>query len=124
MQRKQNCSMCGKCCLKLGHVLYMTVGDSRRWIHQGRDDILRYADLTLEHFGELWYDPETEEELDQCPFILKINSRKYVCAIQETKPKACKDFWCEWVYGAGERGIPFRTIRGWSQKARQLGYGK
>lgn len=118
--------MCGKCCLELGPELYITAGDYRRWKHQGRDDILSYADITpdFSDFGELWYDPETEEELDRCPFLLKIDFSKFICAIQETKPKACKDFWCEWAYGAGERGIPFRTMRGWSQKARQLGYGK
>ena len=31
---------------------------------------------------------------------------------------------CEWAYGIGEKGIPFKTLSGWTEKARQLGYGK
>lgn len=125
-KRKPKCSMCGKCCLELGCELYMTAGDYRRWKHQGRDDILSYTYVApkLGGYGDLWFDPETEQELDRCPFLSEIDSGKFACVIQETKPKVCREFCCEWAYGVGKRGIPFRTEGGWSEKARQLGYGK
>jgi len=124
--KRPGCSACGQCCIKLGLDLIMTPGDYRRWKHQGREDILRYARASSKGggWGYLWFDPETNLELDRCPFLTKSEADAYSCAIQETKPQVCKQFWCEWSYGVGERTIPFKVIAGWTDKAIKLGYGK
>jgi len=67
-------------------------------------------------------DSKTGEELLHCPFLKEISPAKYVCGIYDTNPKVCREFWCEWLYGVGKKGVPFKTARGWSEKARQLGY--
>ena len=117
--------MCGTCCRKLGFEIYMTSGDYRRWKHQGREDILRYAYIVPGGGGRgyLWFDPKIKLELDRCPFLVEVSPGKHGCAIQETKPRICKSFWCEWTYGAGERAVPFKVDQGWSRKAVKLGYG-
>ncbi|MDP6126953.1 MAG: YkgJ family cysteine cluster protein [Dehalococcoidales bacterium] len=124
--KRPGCSMCGLCCIKLGLEMGMTPDDYRRWKHQGRDDILRYAYIPLGRVdrGYLWFDPENKLELDRCPFLVQDSPGSYSCAIQETKPKACSQFWCEWAYGVGERAIPFKVAAGWTDRARRLGYGK
>ncbi|MBI2850958.1 MAG: YkgJ family cysteine cluster protein [Chloroflexi bacterium] len=124
--RKPACSMCGTCCRKLGAELTMTQGDYRRWKRQGREDILRYAYIIPKGGGRgiLWFDLKLKLELDRCPFLTETPNGRHTCAIQETKPRVCKRFWCEWTYGAGDRGIPFKVDQGWTLKARQSGYGK
>ncbi len=123
--KRPKCSMCGKCCKEHGFGLTMTPGDYRRWKRQGRWDILQYAWVaTRIGYGDIWIDPKTGEDLSYCPFLKKVNPSRYICAIQDTKPKGCKEFFCEWAYGIGEKGIPFKRQSGWTEKARQLGYGK
>lgn len=100
--------MCGSCCLAQGCGLKIVPGDYKRWRQQGRQDILRYAWIAprLGSYGGVWMDPELGNDLSFCPFLKKISQQKYVCTIHDTKPKACKDFWCEWSYGVGNKGIP------------------
>jgi len=123
-RKRPRCSMCGRCC-KAPVILITKPGDYRRWIRQGRSDILRYASVrTRQGYGDLRIDAEAGEGLSYCPFIKTVSHYKYICTIQDTKPKVCKEFWCEWAYRIGKKGIPFRTERGWTDKARQLGYGQ
>lgn len=119
------CSMCGKCCAEHGHGLTIISEDYKRWKHQRRTDILRYAWIPKgsNGFGDIWIDPKTGEDLDYCPFLVKVGRGKYVCSIHDTKPEGCREFWCEWTYGVGKKGVPFKTMGGWSEKAKQLGYG-
>lgn len=122
-RKRPMCSMCGKCCKEGGSELTMTPSDYRRWKRQGRQDILRYARLSAQpDHGDLWIDSKTGEELFRCPFLKEISTGKYVCEIYNTRPKVCREFWCEWSFGVGEKGVPFKTGRGWEEKARQLGY--
>ena len=101
----------------------MTPSDYRRWKRQERWDILRYVRLGLpQAHGDLWIDSETGEELHCCPFLKELEPMKYICEIYDTKPKVCREFWCEGSYGVGEKGVPFKTGRGWSEKASELGY--
>lgn len=90
--------------------------DIRRWKKEGRNDILS----CLSHLGyggydfyDAWFDSETGEELEDCPFLEKIGRGKYVCKIQETKPEVCKAYWCEGSYRLGKRGEMFRTYSGY-----------
>lgn len=122
-RKRPKCSMCGKCCREGGSELIMTPSDYRRWKRQGRWDILRYAWVGLpQGHGDLWIDSKTGEELLYCPFLKEISAGKYVCEIYDTRPKVCREFWCEWSYGVGKKGVPFKTAKGWGEKAMQLGY--
>jgi Fe-S-cluster containining protein len=123
---KPRCFRCGKCCREHGFGLTVTPGDTRRWKKQGRADILRYAWIPrgVGGYGDIWIDPETGEDLDYCPFLQKVSLGKYICSIYETRPKICREFWCEYAYGVGRRGQTFRGMAGWTERARQLGYGQ
>ncbi len=98
--------------------------DYVRWKHQRRWDILRYAWIPKlsDGWGDLWIDPATGEDVRRCPFLKRSFQGKYVCGIEDTKPRICREFWCEGAYGVGENGVMFRSFNGWSQKAKQLGY--
>ncbi len=126
MNKRQACAACGKCCISLGFEITMTPGDYRRWKHQGRDDILRYAFIPPGKggFGYLWFDPIRKLEMDRCPFLMETEPGKYICGIQETKPKVCREFWCAWTYGEGEKALPFKVSAGWTSRAEKSGYGQ
>lgn len=105
----------------------MTASDYQRWKKQGRDDILHYIPRP-ERYAQLgdtwvdWIDPETGEVLQCCPFLATTGQGSCYCLIHETKPRVCREFWCEWSYRAGARGVPFKRAGGWSAKAKELGY--
>lgn len=123
---KPRCFGCGKCCREQGFDLTVTPGDTRRWKRQGRTDILRYVWVSkgLGGYGDIWIDPETGEDLGYCPFLQKVSQGKYICGIYETRPKICREFWCEYAYGVGRKGQNFRGRAGWTERARELGYGQ
>lgn len=120
--------MCGICCRELDvDQMTMMPSDYRRWKRQGRQDILRHAIvMTPQGYGDLnlLFDMEKEKYLRYCQFLKRVGRGKYICTIHDTKPKVCKEFWCEWSYGVGEKGTPFKTDCGWEEKARELGYGE
>ncbi|MDD5038230.1 MAG: YkgJ family cysteine cluster protein [Dehalococcoidales bacterium] len=122
--KKPRCYGCGKCCTTKGHQLTMTQGDYIRWKQQGRKDILYYVWLydKARGIGDIWINPETEENLKYCPFVRKVGRGKYVCDIEDSKPDVCRAFWCEAAYHVGKRGVLFRGLFGSSQKAKQLGF--
>ena len=96
--------------------------DHRRWKRQGRQDILGYVSQYQRYadYGDIWVDwvdPETGDVLAHCPFLHKVDQGKYTCAIHNTKPAICKRFWCEWAYGVGKKGVPFRSMAGRTGKA-------
>ncbi len=124
LRKRARCSRCGKCCTA-PVVLITKPSDYRRWVRQGRDDILKYASVPpLKGYGDLWIDIKGSEDSAYCPFIKKTGEDTYICTIHDTKPKVCREFRCEWAYGAGKKGVPFKTERGWTDKAKKLGYGK
>ncbi len=94
--------------------------------HRRRWDILRYAwipDLS-DGWGDLWIDPKSGQELFRCPFLKHTKSGQWSCAIEDTKPRVCKEFWCEYAYGVGNKGVMCKSLNGWSQKAKEMGYDK
>jgi Fe-S-cluster containining protein len=116
--------MCGKCC-KSPMVMITKPEDYRRWVRQGRTDILKYAtEPPPRGYGDLLADTNEGWDTGYCPFIRKVSQNRYICSIQETKPKVCREFRCEWSYGIGKKGIPFKTDCGWTDRAIHLGYGK
>lgn len=124
LRKRPRCSRCGKCCTA-PVVLITKPSDYLRWERQGRDDILKYATVPpLKGYGDLWIDIKGTENSGYCPFIRQTDEGKFICAIHDTKPEVCREFYCEWAYGAGKKGVPFRTERGWTDKAKKLGYGQ
>ena len=123
-RKRPRCCMCGECC-RAPVILITKPEDYRRWTRQRRSDILQYASVPpLQGYGDLWIDIKGSEGSSYCPFIKKVGNYKYICTIHNTKPKVCKEFRCEWAYWAGKKGIPFKTERGWTDKAIRLGYGQ
>lgn len=123
---KQQCSSCGICCKGEHHFgLILLPGEYEKWVQEKREDILQYIEQSVYgmHHAIIWKNLETGEKLDQCPFLQEIASSHYRCTIQDTKPKLCSMFWCAWVCGEGEKGLAFRSINGWAERARKLGYG-
>jgi len=125
-KKKPRCFKCGMCCKEQGFALTVTPADTRRWKKQKRSDILHYvwAPKGGGGYGDIWIDPETGEDLDYCPFLQKVGRGKYICSIHETRPKICREFWCEYAYGVGRKGSTFRGRAGWTERAKQLGYGQ
>ncbi len=118
------CNGCGECC-RAPVVLITKPEDYERWTRQGRLDILKYATVPpVRGYGDFWIEVSGDDTDGYCPFARQVAERKYVCAIQETKPKVCREYWCEWSFGVGLEGVPFKTERGWTDRARRLGYGQ
>ena len=118
------CSGCGECC-RAPVVLITKPEDYERWTRQGRQDILKYATVPpVRGYGDFWIALDGSEADGYCPFARRIAEREYVCTIQDTKPKVCREYWCEWSFGVGPEGVPFKTERGWTDRAKRLGYGK
>ena len=92
-----SCDHCGKCCLNMGTKIFATARDVKRWIDEGRGDILKHVFIYSFNGrivgGELWFD-ENGNKLDFCPFIHKIGDKIY-CRIHETKPEQCKEYSCK-----------------------------
>ena len=123
-RKRPKCSMCGECC-RAPVILITKPADYMRWTSQGRSDILQYASVPpLKGYGDLWLHIDRSERSGYCPFIRKVSRNKYICTIHDTKPRVCKEFRCEWAYGIGKKGVPFKTERGWTDKAKQLGFGQ
>jgi len=119
------CSSCGTCCRGEHHWgLILLHGDYERWVREKRKDILCYIEQSLygQYRAIIWKDLQTGEKLDHCPFLINTNNAEYKCAIQDSKPKICASFWCAWAYREGEKGEPFKTLNGWTEKARKRGY--
>ena len=83
--------------------LKATPDDIERWEDEGRDDILKYLappdridpdQYEMSGDIDLFFDPETEEPLDICPFFKKIENGLTQCLIHDTKPSFCKNYYC------------------------------
>ncbi len=95
------CRHCGKCCLEMGTKIYATPDDVRRWMREGREDIMKHV-LVYEYYdisqgyvfegGEVWFD-KNGRKLDRCPFIEERDGRIY-CRIQDVKPQQCREYRC------------------------------
>src|SRR5215470_7590213 len=98
----KECSRCGKCCTT-PHVpgtFTATGEDVKRWIREGRDDILECIDILgppEDPYADLWYSPVTGEDVSRCPFVRKgRNLPTYRCTIYETRPQQCRDYTPFW----------------------------
>jgi hypothetical protein len=41
---------------------------------------------------KLWFNPETGDEVNSCPWLKELPSRKYACLIHDVKPRHCRDW--------------------------------
>ncbi len=124
MTKKNECARCGKCCLA-PMVMIVKPSDYRRWVRQGRTDILAYVFFPPESgYGDFRTEPAGTGPTGYCPFARQEESDTFICSIQDTKPEVCRRFFCEWCYGEGKKGLPFKTAQGWTDQAKKLGYGR
>ena len=90
------CIQCGHCCKNLCPNS-ATEEDYQTWENQERWEIIDYVstckvgDQVL--FHDIWIDPETGDEVDECPFLdHHPDTNKYECIIHSVKPKVCRDY--------------------------------
>jgi len=76
--------------------LEATGEDVKRWRHEGRHDILRFAEVLGrpdDPWADLWADQVTGAERFRCPFVRKVRGQnRYLCTIYETRPQVCRDY--------------------------------
>lgn len=59
--------------------------DIESW-RERRPDIAKYV-----RDGEIWFDPQSGEQLDRCPWLrLAPNSKRYTCDIYQDRPEDCR----------------------------------
>ncbi|GEA61033.1 YkgJ family cysteine cluster protein [Vibrio comitans] len=87
----KDCNQCGKCCIKYGNGdLAATQEEIDLW-ELFNPDIFEYV-----KDGKIWFDPETREQLDRCPFLelapkIKAEEKdKYTCSIYQDRPEDCR----------------------------------
>ena len=71
------CKQCGHCCLNLSDAFCTSVseGDVKRWVDEGRDDILRWVvPIVLEgvQIYDIWISPKTGDDVERCPWLRKL----------------------------------------------------
>jgi Fe-S-cluster containining protein len=109
------CEKCGCCCLQLDHI-EICKKDVRRWVDQNEGFVLQYCQgwnedcwnmlfehkqKLIEHLTkslmecEMWFDPETRQQMFLCPFLRKRRSKnQFECMIHDSKPLMCQDYIC------------------------------
>ena len=86
--RATECRGCGMCCEACGDTLAAEGSDLARWRREGREDLL----CRVGEGGALWIDPETGEDLDHCPFLVRTAPDEARCSIHDTKPDMCRAY--------------------------------
>lgn len=91
--------------------------DIKRWVNQGNFLVLQYCagwnedcwDMLFEEKEklieylvepitncEMWFDPETGEQIFLCPFLRKERDKNgFECMIHDSKPLMCRDYVCD-----------------------------
>ncbi|PCJ92603.1 MAG: zinc/iron-chelating domain-containing protein [Porticoccaceae bacterium] len=84
----KDCNQCGKCCVKYSNGgLSASASEIELW-EIFKPDIYQYV-----RDGKIWVDPQTGEQIEQCPWLRKIpNQEKYTCDIYYDRPDDCKHY--------------------------------
>lgn len=81
------CTQCGKCCIQYADGgLTATTEEIENWKHN-QPEIYRYV-----HNGDIWMNPETGKQLQQCPWLQQSKSGKYNCSIYFDRPDDCRHY--------------------------------
>jgi Fe-S-cluster containining protein len=95
-----HCQQCGRCCLSLGFELELSIEETKSW--QESHDLVfsNFGYRFLEDFmsiipetgqADLWFHPDTGDELHRCPFLRKVRDN-YRCLIYNLRPESCRYF--------------------------------
>ncbi|MPW36602.1 YkgJ family cysteine cluster protein [Vibrio sp. B1Z05] len=89
----KDCNQCGKCCIKYGNGdLAATQQEIELW-ELFNPDIFEYV-----KDGKIWFDPQTREQLERCPFLELVpkiragEKDKYTCSIYLDRPEDCRHY--------------------------------
>ena len=86
----KDCNQCGKCCTKYGgEDLSVSTEEIELW-QLFNPEIAEYV-----IDDEIWFDPNTGEKLQQCPFlelVPKSTPAKYTCSIYLNRPEDCRHY--------------------------------
>ena len=92
------CKQCGRCCKHDSAISFCaTAEDIMMWKDKKKHDILEWIKI-FEFNGEIascdcWFDPDTDEELDKCPWLSYDNkAQNFSCTIHDFKPSMCRNF--------------------------------
>lgn len=111
------CEKCGSCCLQMRAMINICRKDVRRWVNQKYWIILQYCfgwnskclnllfeneEKLIAHLTdfiadcEMWFNPETKESIELCPFLRKRYGRnEFECMVHKSKPKLCQFYICD-----------------------------
>lgn len=98
--KEWKCLRCGACCLRWFE-LSADNDDLERWegemvTWKGNPYFLKYFAYVFPSGGaDLWFNPDTDDELTRCPFLRKKRCQNiYECLINDPKlkPNICKDY--------------------------------
>lgn len=85
---EEGCLACGDCCRRFSWHLQASERDLQRWRSLGRSDILAH----VHELGMLWFDPDTGQRLECCPFLEVLEDGRSICGIHEVKPDICRAY--------------------------------
>jgi len=80
------CNACGKCCVKYSNgQLSASSEDIELW-ESLRPDIAEYV-----RDGKIWFDPQTGDLIELCPWLKKESgSKRFLCDIYFDRPEDCR----------------------------------
>lgn len=82
----KECNQCGKCCIKYSEGGLSVSKDEINLWDIFKPDIYRYVSD-----GKIWFNPDTDNQLDRCPWLIKHPSlNKFSCDIYYDRPNDCK----------------------------------
>jgi Fe-S-cluster containining protein len=113
---ENHCIRCGRCCREAKGFLTSSEADVDRWRAEGRDDILSRAHLLPGGGAELWFSATTGKGLKSCPFLKKAEDKLYSCGIHETRPTACREWWCVLNKKVPVKAGDFTRIGAWDYR--------
>ena len=89
----KDCNQCGKCCIKYGDGDLAAPREEIDLWELFNPDIFEYV-----KDGNIWFDPDTREQLHRCPFLqiapkTKVEEKdKYTCSIYLDRPEDCRHY--------------------------------
>ena len=87
------CNQCGKCCIKYGGADLSVSKEEIAFWELFEPEIFAYVKE-----GKVWFDPDTGEPMEKCPFLevekpASANSAiKYTCGIYLNRPEDCRHY--------------------------------